>query len=378
MITKKKNAATKKPLWGVVLFYLLIAFEIFYMAGPFAIYFYGIYNPILNFFNQSPILSILNRFFLPHAARETSIAFINAHNYAGTILAVSGFAVFCIGACQIYYSKFARKGAVTGGIYNFIRHPQYTSFAICGLGLLILWPRYINLFMYITMLFVYYLLAKAEERECIEKFGETYVTYKNKTKMFLPFKFPFIKKLPSLPESKSKKFLVLLCMYISSFIIAFGIARSVNNLAISSLYAIYTEETATISLCEIESDKLAQIISIATSDDEVNAKIRDIDGKLLNYVLPAEWYAAEVPMNGVVYRAGHLSPSDYDDTLYKIIFTSAEIRGDRNVAGKEILTNVLEREPLVEVWVDLSERSVIQILDIPEVYKYQNIPVAVF
>jgi len=380
MSIEKQAGATKKTIWGVVLFYLLIAFEIFYMAGPFAAYFYGVYNPVLNFFNQSPILSVLNSFFLPHVARETTSALIDAHNYVGTILAVSGFAVFCVGACQIYYSKFTRRGAVTGGIYNFVRHPQYTAFGVCGLGLLILWPRYINLFMYVTMLFVYYLLARAEERECEEKFGQSYISYKNKTSMFFPCKLPLTRKSPSLPGSKGIKFITKAGIYISALIIAFGIGKGINTLSIRSLYATYTENSATVSLCEIENDKLDQIISIAISDEDVKSRIdkAGIDAKLLNYVLPAEWYAAEVPMNGVEYRAGHRSPSDYDDSTYKIIFTKAVIRGERPVAGKEILTDVLTREPLVEVWVNLREQRVTQVSEIPDSYKYQGIPVAVF
>lgn len=378
MSTKKQAGA--KSFWGIVVFYLLIAFEIFYMAGPFAAYFYGVYNPILNFFNQSPLLSVLNSFFLPHVSRETSSALINAHNYVGTIFAAFGFIVFCIGACQIYYSKFARKGAVTGGIYNFVRHPQYTSFAVCGLGLLILWPRYINLFMYATMLFVYYLLARAEEKECEGKFGQSYIDYKNNTSMFFPCEFSFLKKLPSLPKSGWKKAVALLGVYISVIVIAFGIAKGVNIIAINSLYATYTDNSATISLCEIDSDKLEQIIDIALLNDEAKSRVDrpDTEAAFLNYVLPTEWYAAEIPMNGVEYRAGHRSPSNYDDSLYKIIFTEAKIRGNKNVVGKEILTNVLTREPLIEVWVDLRDKKVIQVLEIPDDYKYQGIPVAVY
>lgn len=390
MSTKKQGIAAKTTIWVVVLFYLLIAFEIFYMAGPFAVYFYGVYNPILNFFNQSPIFSVLNSFFLPHVARETSSGLINAHNYIGTILALLGFAVFLIGACQIYYAKFSRKGAVTGGFYNFARHPQYTSFAVCGFGLLILWPRYINLLLFITMLFVYYLLAKAEERECEEKFGQSYIDYKNKTAMFFPVQLSWIKKTSSLPaakggnkrchQSKGEKMLVLVGTYIAVLAIGLSIAKGVNALTINSLYANYTQDSATISLCEISAGKLDEILDIAFSDEHVKMRIDEagIGAKLLNYILPTQWYAAEVPMNGVEYRAGHRSPSDYDNTLYKVIFTKAELRGDGDIAGKEILTNVLKREPIIEVWIDLTEQKVVQILEIPATYQYQGIPVAIF
>ena len=88
---KTKNTLIKGTFWGAAIFYFLIAFEFFYMAGPFAAYFYSVYAPALNFFNNIPLLSWLNGFFLPHAVRETSSAFINAHEIIGAILAIGGF-----------------------------------------------------------------------------------------------------------------------------------------------------------------------------------------------------------------------------------------------------------------------------------------------
>ena len=57
--------------------------------------------------------------------------------------------------------------------------------------------------MFVTMLFVYYLLAKAEERECEAKFGASYLEYKAKTAMFLPLKS--IKSPHILPKDRTKK-----------------------------------------------------------------------------------------------------------------------------------------------------------------------------
>jgi protein-S-isoprenylcysteine O-methyltransferase Ste14 len=128
METGNQDKVIKSSFWGVFAFYFLIAFEFFYMAGPFAIYFYSIYAPILNFFNRSPSLAWLSRFFLPHAVRETSSLLIKSLEVAGIVLAILGFLAFCIGAYQVYYYKITKKGIVTGGIYNRIRHPQYASF----------------------------------------------------------------------------------------------------------------------------------------------------------------------------------------------------------------------------------------------------------
>ena len=86
-----------------------------------------------------------------------------------------GIAFFFIGAGQIYFNKFTKRGAVSGGIYKVIRHPQYVALAIMGLGLLMVWPRFTVLIMFVSMLFVYYWLASKEEQECEEKFGQSYL-----------------------------------------------------------------------------------------------------------------------------------------------------------------------------------------------------------
>jgi hypothetical protein len=191
--------------------------------------------------------------------------------------------------------------------------------------------------------------------------------------MFFPVNLP---KLTILPKSRGKRAVVLVCMYLCAMTAAFFAAKGMTGYFVDSLYAVYTEDTATVSLAEMEEDKLKQIMSVATANREVAAMIsRPEDARYINYVLPTEWFSAEVPMNGLEYTRGHSSTAGYDDTLYKVIFTEVQC-GD--AAGKDILTNVSEREPLAEVWVDLKAQSVTQILEIPEDYKYRGIPVAVY
>ncbi|MCX7711948.1 MAG: hypothetical protein N2484_19055, partial [Clostridia bacterium] len=354
MTTVNEIKTVKRTFWGAAAFYFLIAFEFCYMASPFAIYFYSVYRPILNFFNDSPLLSGLITYFMPHFT-TTSSSLINAHNIVGGILAVLGFLGFCIGACQVYYHKLARKGAVTGGIYNFIRHPQYACFIICSFGLLLLWPRYIVLIMFVTMLFAYYLLAKAEEKECEEKFGQSYIDYKNKTGMFFPVKLPKAAKLTAMP--KSRRFALSFGIYLITLAVSVSIAIGLNNLTLDSLYTVYQDNSVNLSISAIEQSKLERIINTALSDKEVNARIEKTgvnpQTKFLNYVLPSDWYAAEIPMNGVLYRAGHRMPADYDRNSYKIIFTKADIRGNKEISSREILQNITGREPIIEVWVNV-------------------------
>jgi protein-S-isoprenylcysteine O-methyltransferase Ste14 len=179
----------RRSFWAAAVFYIVIGFEFLYMAGPFAAYFYSVYRPGLNFLNETPALSGLTRFFMPHIVADTASTFVNWHNTIGAILAISGFVTFLLSAGQVYYHKVARKGAVTGGIYRIIRHPQYASFVVCGLGMLFLWPRYVILVMFVIMLFFYYWLARVEEHECEDRYGESYRAYKASTGMFLPVPF---------------------------------------------------------------------------------------------------------------------------------------------------------------------------------------------
>ncbi|MFZ3058138.1 MAG: isoprenylcysteine carboxylmethyltransferase family protein [Candidatus Methanoperedens sp.] len=75
---------------------------------------------------------------------------------------------------------------VTGGIYRHVRHPQYLGLIILTVGLLIQWPTIITLAMWPVLVLMYYRLAKREEREATEAFGERYEEYKRNTPMFFP------------------------------------------------------------------------------------------------------------------------------------------------------------------------------------------------
>jgi protein-S-isoprenylcysteine O-methyltransferase Ste14 len=353
------------------------------MASPFAIYFYSVYGPGLNFINNNPALAWLTSMFLPHIVVETSSVLLNLHNVIGAILAVVGFLTFCIGVGQVYYYKIAHKGAVTGGIYNFIRHPQYVSLTICSFGLLLLWPRYIVLLSFIAILFAYYFLAKVEESECEEKFGEAYMEYTNKTSMFLPFRVPLLDKLPSLPKSGLRKYLAIMMLYVVTSVAAVGLANGLKSWSLKSLYALYSKDAVYISVVKVGKDTLEHIVKTTLANPEVQTRLESGSGgantKFINYVLPVELYVSEIPMNPVEGDGGHhFLPTDYNMNFCKIIFTRAEVRTNHEVEEKDILLNTIKRVPIIEVWVDLSQNQVIEIKDPPASVKYENIPVPLY
>ena len=110
----------------------------------------------------------------------------------------------------------------------------------------------------------------------------------------------------------------------------------------------------------------------------MQTKSRKLISALLALVMIFGLFAAEIPMNGLEYTKGHSSPADYDPNLYKVNITKADTRDKAVTKGQEILTSVFLREPIAEVWIDLSTHVVIKALDMPYDVKYQGIPIAVY
>ena len=177
---------TKKTLLGSALvLYFVIALEVLIMISPFAGFFYSVFNPVLLKLAGHPSTRWLSAFYLPHMVLPQDWLLLSVR-VMGSVLFVVGMAIFIVCAGQIYYAKFTKKGAVLGGLYSFIRHPQYLALGIAGLGLSILWPRFLTIVLWIIMALVYYVLAKDEERRMLNSHEATYRAYMRKTGMFLP------------------------------------------------------------------------------------------------------------------------------------------------------------------------------------------------
>ncbi len=74
---------------------------------------------------------------------------------------------------------------ITNGPYRWIRHPSYTSYAICFLGLFLLIPSIVTT----VMLFgipAYYSIAKREEEMLLHQFGDEYREYMKRTGRMSP------------------------------------------------------------------------------------------------------------------------------------------------------------------------------------------------
>lgn len=374
---------SKKALGALLAFYLIIGFEFFYMASPFGVYFYSLYGPGLNFLNNNPTFSWLSSLFLPHIVAETTSTLLNLRNVIGGILTLGGFLGFCIGAAQVYYKKVTRKEAVTGGLYKWIRHPQYVSLIVCGLGLLLLWPRYLVLLSFTAMIFVYYFLAKFEEGECEQKYGKSYLDYQLKTYRFLPFRWPLSLKQSILPKSGFQRVLAVLTLYSMVSAAALALAVGLKTWSLFSLYGVYTEEAANISLTKADPEALKETIEMVLSHPVVKSRIEVVQdigkSKFINYILPEQWYVSEIPMNPVPGALGGPHHSrNFDRNKLRIVFTRAELREEGEARGREILQKAFRTEPVLEVLVDVSQKRVTGFLEPPISRKYAGIPLPLF
>lgn len=82
---------------------------------------------------------------------------------------------------------FKAKGQlVTDGIYRHVRHPQYLGFILLTFGIDFLWVTFSTLILWPILVFLYYRLAKEEEKMMEEKFGDQYRQYTKEVPMLLP------------------------------------------------------------------------------------------------------------------------------------------------------------------------------------------------
>ncbi len=282
---------TKKLLLGSSLvLYFVIAFEVLIMISPFAGFFYSVFNPLLLNLASRPSTRWLSAFYLPHMVlpQDPLLQFVRI---MGSVLFVFGMAIFFVCAGQIYFAKFTKKGAVLGGLYAYIRHPQYLALGIAGLGLSILWPRFLTIVLWLAMALVYYFLAKDEERRMLNAHEATYRSYMDKTGMFLPGRLE--KSLT--PSSTIGK--VVFAIGLAAMVI--GTAFFLRMHTIRQL-TLWTKAPNVVGIAILPEDgfKMEHRMSDICSLPEVQSRIQD-NKKYLVYFIPRDYI-----MQGMIADTG--------------------------------------------------------------------------
>lgn len=103
----------------------------------------------------------------------------------GSLITFLGVLLVILGWKEVYR---AADQLATGGIYRYLRHPQYLGIILVTVGWLVHWPTLPGLLIWPVLVLLYYRLAVREEKYLAEKFGQEFWAYAEKTSMFLPLR----------------------------------------------------------------------------------------------------------------------------------------------------------------------------------------------
>lgn len=358
-------------------FYAVFVLEILFMISPAALHFYSLYGPVLRFLNVHPETAWLTQFFLPHIS-TTANPLLNALGPLGGLLLAVGTIFFLAGAVPLYWSKIRRRGEVTGGLYRLIRHPQYVGLAIMGLGVLLIWPRFLVLISLVLMLALYRVLAGWEESQCLARFGDSYRAYMARTGRFLPRALS--DRLPRLlpaagPGRAIAGFAVFAAMLGLSIAAAFGL----RNFSLSQVAALYGGNEAVLSPAQLTRPELEMAYRTATADEAVRSALDAApQGKRLVYVIPEDWYLPDLPIEarpapgGAPHGSAH-----FDRTRYKVLFASARSH-DPTATGRDILKTAHGLDPIIVAHVDLGAGRITAVEKPPAHVRWGDIPTPTF
>lgn len=81
-----------------------------------------------------------------------------------------------------------REGTLmTEGVYAKMRHPQYTGLFLIVFGEgIVHWPTVVSVLAFPIIVWAYTALARSEERQMLDRFGDEYREYQQRVPMFVP------------------------------------------------------------------------------------------------------------------------------------------------------------------------------------------------
>jgi len=300
-----RDGRDKLLFFGTTLAYFLIALEVLFMITPFALYFYGVYGPVLEFLAAHRLTAWTVEFFLPHMVFVTDPLLIGIGWLQA--LFVIGMVLFLVAAIPLYVGRLTGRGVVSFGPYARIRHPQYLFLALAGFGLLLYWPRFIVLLFYLVMLFAYFFLARNEEWRMKREQPGSYEQYMARTWMFLPGEPGarlFRRLFGRLPSRR------LGLALLAALVFAGGVAGAfaLRAYSLDRLPQVQVGPMRLISVYPRPVSKLEELYALASRREEVRQAVA-AQQLHLAYVMPGDFF-----LTGLILQEG---PRYSDEKLRK-------------------------------------------------------------
>jgi protein-S-isoprenylcysteine O-methyltransferase Ste14 len=296
MWRKLKEKITNVTAFASIILFVIVAFEIMIMISPFAFFFYSVFNPIFNWLGQFPATRWLTSFFLPHMILPPTL-FLKTIRIAGSAFFIIGALLFIVCALQVYLGKLFKWGIADKGLYRYIRHPQYLALGIWGIGMAILWPRFIVLASLSVMFVLYYFLAKNEEERMLNLYGESYEKYMSNKGMFLPKAvegcFSFMNHV--VPKT-SLRYAVVSMMIV---IIVIGSGFILRTITLHSLPFESNTNITMVSLLPEDIGRNANAVQTILNGERTGTIKLSADKDYLAYLMPADYI-----MQGMIANTG--------------------------------------------------------------------------
>jgi hypothetical protein len=245
-----------------------------------------------------------------------------------------------------------------------------------GLGTLLLWPRFLVLVAFVTMLFLYRLLAGWEEAQCLARFGDSYRAYRERTGMFLP-RLASV-RLPRLLPDGASRVVAGLVLFAVVMVAAVAAGFGVRAYTVSRLSAIWRSDTAVVALAPMSRDELAAAYELAAAAPGVRSRLDAAAGSRLVYVIPEEWFVPDLPVDPptAASRAPHGS-LDFDRSHLKVLFARPRSH-TADATGAAIMTSAYGLDPLAVAHLDMAAGRVTAVDDPPRHVRWGDIPTPLF
>lgn len=379
MVQNRAGRVFSTSAWAL---YTVIVLEILFMVSPFAAFYYSIYASPLNALQSIPSTAWLTYYLLPHFSySESQIA--NGLILVSWPLIIAGLLLFILGFFQIYWAKFTGRGAVEVGLYRYIRHPQYLALAIVGLGTALFWSRYIVVFAFVTMLFLYYALARLEEERCLNKFGDTYRHYMARTGMFWPrsIESSWSRLGIGQPGVGRSRIVSWIAVYVATLIAVTAGGTVLRAHVIESLITRSSDARLVLFLAPLEEHQQSQIEKL------LDQNMPEVLPKALAYVAPSSW---RVPELGLISteRSG---PSESQELMHPTthgnplpssvdrvqVLVAEPILDSADVVELQILARTMRIAPKQILYFDLEANRLLSAAE-PKPGPWASIPVPTF